>query len=723
MSAVSNAALFSVPPSVNASGDLSYTPAANAFGTSTFTLAVQDNGGVANGGVDTSATQTFTVTVTGVNDAPSFSAVDPATVLEDAGAQTLTGWASFNAGPGEGSQAVQAYTVTAVSNAALFAVPPAVSTDGTLSYTLAANAFGTSTFTVEVQDNGGTANGGIDTSAPQIFTLTVTGVNDEPGFTATNPPAVDEDSGAQTVTAWASFNAGPNESAQAVQAYSVTLVGNPSLFSVQPSVNVAGDLSYTPAANASGTSTFTVQVQDNGGVANGGDDTSQPQTFTITVNGLNDDPTAVDDTLTVLEDAPVTVVDVRANDTDIDGNTLTVTAVSDPANGTATLAAGVVSYQPDANYFGSDSFTYTVSDGNGGTATATVNVTVTAVNDAPSFTVGPNQTPTVGSVGLVTVPGFMTNLSAGPANESAQTLCFLSDFTDPNGAVSSLAIACDGTLSYTLTGNGGVVTVNARIRDNGGTANGGIDTSAVQTFTITAPDPRVDVAVVKTGRYTLTGITWELLVSNTGPSPANGATVIDALPAEVSAATWTCATQSGGATCAAASGSGDVDVDVNLPANSSVVVTITATLIGTPAAVSNTAEVLPPDGFTDTNTGNNTSTLNLPVALFSNGFEGGTLPGVALKNAAGTVEVSGELLEGALEGYKAVNAVQYTLDEQKLQLQVREINGLMQVRLLQAAPKQSLSTTRWIEVWPGDVVRIDYAANDEQLQTRLAVGM
>ena len=68
----------------------------------------------------------FTITVTGVNDAPSFTAVDPATVLEDAGPQTVSGWASFNAGPGEGSQAVQAYTVSAVSNAALFSVPPSV---------------------------------------------------------------------------------------------------------------------------------------------------------------------------------------------------------------------------------------------------------------------------------------------------------------------------------------------------------------------------------------------------------------------------------------------------------------------------------------------------------------------------------------------------------------------------------------------------------------------
>ena len=62
------------------------------------------------------------------------------------------------------------------------------------------------------------------------------------------------------------------------------------------------------------------------------------------------------------------------------------------AHGSVTFTATGVSYTPAANYNGADSFTYTIGDGNGGTATATVSVTVTAVNDAPSFTKGANQT-------------------------------------------------------------------------------------------------------------------------------------------------------------------------------------------------------------------------------------------------------------------------------------------------------------------------------------------
>ena len=76
---------------------------------------------------------------------------------------------------------------------------------------------------------------------------------------------------------------------------------------------------------------------------------------------------------------------MRTNDTlgpDV-GETLTVTAVTQGAHGTAAVTATGVSYAPAANYFGPDSFTYTISDGNGGSATATVNVTVTPVNDNP----------------------------------------------------------------------------------------------------------------------------------------------------------------------------------------------------------------------------------------------------------------------------------------------------------------------------------------------------
>ena len=67
-----------------------------------------------------------------------------------------------------------------------------MSTNGTLTYTLAPNANGTASFTVRVQDNGGTANVGVDLSAPQTFTLTINAVNDEPSFTGSNQTVVED---------------------------------------------------------------------------------------------------------------------------------------------------------------------------------------------------------------------------------------------------------------------------------------------------------------------------------------------------------------------------------------------------------------------------------------------------------------------------------------------------------------------------------------------------
>lgn len=94
-------------------------------------------------------------------------------------------------------------------------------------------------------------------------------------------------------------------------------------------------------------------------------------------------PVAVSDSATTAEDAAATV-NVLANDTDPDGDTLTVAAVGTPAHGSTSINAdGTITYTPAANYNGTDSFTYTISDGHGGTATATVSVTVTPVNDAP----------------------------------------------------------------------------------------------------------------------------------------------------------------------------------------------------------------------------------------------------------------------------------------------------------------------------------------------------
>ena len=143
-------------------------------------------------------------------------------------------------------------------------------------------------------------------------------------------------------------------------------------------LNSDGTFVYTPDTNFFGNDSFVYEVSDgNGGIAQA--------TVNITVGSVNDGPVAADDTFVTTEDASLTD-SVLGNDSDTDGDTLTVntTPVSDPANGTVVLNAdGTFTYTPDANFFGSDSFVYEVTDGNGGTAQATVNITVDSVNDAP----------------------------------------------------------------------------------------------------------------------------------------------------------------------------------------------------------------------------------------------------------------------------------------------------------------------------------------------------
>src|SRR6185436_17964828 len=116
----------------------------------------------------TSAPQTFSIVVASVDDAPSFTKGADQTVLEDAGAQTVVGWASgISAGPANESAQTVSFEVTANTNPALFSTGPAVSAGGDLTYTPAANANGSATITIRAHDDGGTANGGVDTSAPQ----------------------------------------------------------------------------------------------------------------------------------------------------------------------------------------------------------------------------------------------------------------------------------------------------------------------------------------------------------------------------------------------------------------------------------------------------------------------------------------------------------------------------------------------------------------------------
>ena len=165
-----------------------------------------------------------------------------------------------------------------------------------------------------------------------------------PRFTAGANQTVNEDAGAQLVSPWATgVSAGPNEAGQTLT-FTATATTNPALFSAQPFVAPNGALTYTPAPNANGSSTVLVSLSDSGGLANGGANTSAPQSFTITVNAVNDAPVATGQGVSTTEDTDSAAITLAA--TDIDSAALTYSIVTGPSHGTLIGAAPNVIYRP-----------------------------------------------------------------------------------------------------------------------------------------------------------------------------------------------------------------------------------------------------------------------------------------------------------------------------------------------------------------------------------------
>src|SRR5439155_13878377 len=134
---------------------------------------------------------------------------------------------------------------------------------------------------------------------------------------------------------------------------------------------------YTPAANYNGTDSFTYKAND-------GRTDSGVATVTVIITGANDAPVALDDSFTTVEDTTLNVAapGVLANDSDVDGDTLSAVLMSQPTHGSLTLNSnGSFSYTPAANYNGTDSFTYKANDALTDSGVATVTITITGAND------------------------------------------------------------------------------------------------------------------------------------------------------------------------------------------------------------------------------------------------------------------------------------------------------------------------------------------------------
>lgn len=507
-----NNGLFAAQPEIAPDGTLRYETAENANGSAIVTVRARDDGGTANGGVDVSLPQTFAITVLSVNDAPSFGAGPDETVSEGPASHVIPGWArGIRAGPtNEAGQTVG--FVVSNDNPALFtgAGQPDVAADGSLTYTLVVGVNGSATVTVRARDDGGTGGGGADTSAPQTFTISVLAVNDPPSFTSGPDQSVPEDAGAQSVGSWATtISPGPPDESGQIVAFVVTNDTN-TLFSVQPALAPDGTLTFTPAANANGSATVTVRAADDGGTAGGGVDTSAPQTFTITIAPANDPPVANPDSATVDEDDPAGVTfNVLTNDTDVDvGDALTVSAFDDSTilNGTLTdNGGGSFTYTPDADYDGSDTFSYTAGDGNGGTSSAVVTLTVTAQPDAPNAATDAYSTQWDTQL-VVAAPGVLDNDS--DEDGDALTVQTAPIIPPTNGV---LVLSADGSFTYApSSGFSGTDSFTYRVDDGTGRTD-----DAVVTITVSSSITLSSLYFSDTGPLSTI---WGMTASPPGPA-------------------------------------------------------------------------------------------------------------------------------------------------------------------------------------------------------------
>jgi hypothetical protein len=284
-------------------GFLTFTPSPHLFGIATISVQVSDTVNVTQ--------RQFTVTVLEVNNPPEFIPGKPQNILEDAKEQIIEKWATnISAGPNEDQALLFHIDLTATNNKSLFKESLTITTDGTITYTPEDDECGQSVFSIVLQDDGGTENGGHNTSEPELLTINVRCVNDPPDFTAQPQDiVVNEDCGLTQILKWiTSFTPGKNESDQKdLLAFTIETDAD-ALFEQLPSIAMDGEqngmLSFKPKSNAYGRAQLEITLNDNSGTENGGKDSSETLTRYIQINPVNDPPTfSMPEKLSIYEDS------------------------------------------------------------------------------------------------------------------------------------------------------------------------------------------------------------------------------------------------------------------------------------------------------------------------------------------------------------------------------------------------------------------------------------
>lgn len=453
--------------------NVEFTPTANFFGPASFDYTITDNG-TTNGVSDPkSDTASVSFTINAINDPPSFVKGADQTVNEDAGPQTVVGWAtSISAGPSEIQNLTFNVTVTGTTGNLAFSSAPAINaTTGTLTYTTSADTNGTANISVTLSDDGpNSPPPNSNTSAAQTFTITVNAVNDRPTFQLGANPSVGEDAGPQTINGFAfNFQPGPvtatDESGQTLVGYTVTQTGSTGglTFTSAPAISNAGTLTFTASNNSSGSATFDVVATDSGSGTPPNLNQSLAVSFTINVGAVNDPPVnTVPGPQGTNQNTPLVFSSGNGNqisvaDADAGANTIQVTLTA--TNGTITLS-------------GTSGLSFSFSDGNG-----------TGAGD------GTND-PTM------TFRGTLTNINAAL-----------------NGMTFNPTPAFSGAASLTITSN-----------DLGNTGSGGPQTDTdVVNIQVSTNISIQDAKVAEPGLFSTVNMIFTVTLS--APAPGTGVSV------------------------------------------------------------------------------------------------------------------------------------------------------------------------------------------------------
>jgi len=422
---------------LQANGSFSYQPAANFFGTDSFTYAVNDG----HGGADTTV---VSLTVTAVNDPPVATANSYTTTEETLLSITAPGVLA-NDSDVEGDT-FTAQLVTGPAHAAANGFT--LQANGSFSYSPVADFFGTDSFTYQAVDS----HTAVSSSA--TVNIMVTGVNDPPVALDGSITVLEDTPGSGTLHA-TDIEGDP-------LTYGIVYQGLKGMATITNAAT--GAYSYTPNADENGLDLFTF-------IANDGTNTSNIATIIVTITPVSDPPVAQDDHYSTLEDIKLAVEasGVLSNDFDADRDTMTASLLTGPshaASGGFTLNAdGSFTYTPAVNSFGTDQFTYQVSDGNGGTDTATVFITITAVNDEPVAQNDYYSTPEETRLTVI-APGVLAN-DTDVENDTLTAALI----TGPSHAVmNGFQFYPDGSFSYTPAANFfGTDTFLYQVSDGNGT--------------------------------------------------------------------------------------------------------------------------------------------------------------------------------------------------------------------------------------------------------------